>query len=345
MRVLLCLLASLWATTVAAEGIVWQDLSLDAALKEAAQKKTPVFIDVFAEWCGPCHALDRKVFNQETVAAALDGVIALRIDAESPAGVKLVERYHVVGYPTMLFIGPDGAEVDRIFGFVEAEAFIKTIQDYKNGRGTLAADAAKLDAHPEDLELLASVTRRYAIRGDAERAESGLEQVLAADPRNAKGLAAAGLYAQARYLHLRGAKDTARAVRVFEMLRARFPKSKEAKRALMGIATAQLLAKKPAAVQAALDLRLKEAEPGDHAANSVAWFCFKKDYRPKWAIAVAKKALKKAPKDAGLWDTLAELQFKQGDTAGAVTSINRAIASDPDEAYYPKQLKKFSTKP
>ena len=322
-------------------GVKWSDATFEAALKQAAAEKKPILIDFFATWCGPCHELDKNVFTQDAVAAELSTLIALRVDAESPPGKALVERYHVVGYPTVLLVGPDGKEVDRLFGYMDAQAFLRTVKDFRAGKGTLADLEGRLAAAPTDLALLAKVAHRQAIRGNRTRAELLTDKVVAGDTSDAKGLASATLYSLARYLYLRGAKDYDKAVATFTRIRAKYPKSKYASRSLLGLATAWHKKGDPKKTRALLQGYLAKSPTSSGACNAVAWFCFKQRFDPKFGLATAQKGLKLNPKDAGLLDTYAELLFQQGDRPAAMKAIERAITADPKEPYYKSQKARF----
>ena len=70
----------------------------DTFEQEVIQSETPVLVDFWAEWCGPCHAvspvLDRIVEEQ---AGALK-LVKVNIDEER----ELAERYGIASIPTMI---------------------------------------------------------------------------------------------------------------------------------------------------------------------------------------------------------------------------------------------------
>jgi len=74
--------------------------------QEVLKSETPVIVDFWAEWCGPCHA----------VAPVLDKIVEERKDAVKLVKVNideeraLAERYGIVSIPTMvLFKGGEPA--------------------------------------------------------------------------------------------------------------------------------------------------------------------------------------------------------------------------------------------
>ena len=77
------------------------------------QSDTPVLVDFWADWCGPCHRVAPEV---EAVGAELQGrlkVFKLNID-QNP---RTAERYQVHSIPTLvLFSG--GSEQTRVVGAV-----------------------------------------------------------------------------------------------------------------------------------------------------------------------------------------------------------------------------------
>lgn len=80
---------------------------------------TPVLLDCWADWCGPCHALAPTI---EALARAWAGrVIVARLDVD--ANPRTAERFEVRSIPTLLLF-KDGRLVDRLVG-VQSRAAIE----------------------------------------------------------------------------------------------------------------------------------------------------------------------------------------------------------------------------
>ncbi|MDF1562973.1 MAG: thioredoxin family protein [Deltaproteobacteria bacterium] len=182
----LALLAALCLPALARAGtspLQWVDSSFAEALARAETEKKPLMVDVYATWCGPCHLLDRNVFTDEVVLESSKAWIAVKLDGELGEGLEVAKRYHVVGFPTVLFLDPSGKEIDRIFGYVEPAAFAATMEAYREGRDTLDSAAEEALKAPADLEAALEVGTRYAVRGDAGNAYRHFARILEARQR------------------------------------------------------------------------------------------------------------------------------------------------------------------
>jgi tetratricopeptide (TPR) repeat protein/cytoskeletal protein CcmA (bactofilin family) len=79
------------------------------------------------------------------------------------------------------------------------------------------------------------------------------------------------------------------------------------------------------------------------AINRLAWLYAKKVINIDEGIKLSKEAIKINPYSPEYLDTLSELYYIKGDFNSAIEIINKAINLKPEDIYYKKQLKKFTT--
>lgn len=84
---------------------------------EVLKSETPVLLDLWAPWCGPCRMVEPVVTK---LADKYDGrfkVCRLNVD-ENP---KTARKYHVMSIPTLIFF-KGGEAVDTVIGAVPESA-------------------------------------------------------------------------------------------------------------------------------------------------------------------------------------------------------------------------------
>lgn len=103
-------LALLLTPTIGAEGIKFEDLTLQEALDKAAVENKLVFVDCYTPTCGPCKMMAEKVFPLDECGDYFNPrFISLKKDLVADENKFIAEQYGVQIYPTFLFLKPDGS--------------------------------------------------------------------------------------------------------------------------------------------------------------------------------------------------------------------------------------------
>lgn len=204
--------------------VQWQPISLDQALTEAGRSGQRIMIDVWAEHCGQCKQMEIDVWDTAAGAKLVEGLIPLQIDSTSPDGQALMSRYPVTGLPCVIFLNPDGTELDRVQGYVAAPAFLSEAGPISKGLDRLTAMEAHLDQRPDSLPLMLEVMEQYLNRQRDADANDLLLKILEKDKTNGLGIAERALGQMARYQSYFRHNDQA-ALNTWKMVVERFPRA------------------------------------------------------------------------------------------------------------------------
>ena len=92
---------------------------------EVVQSTTPVLVDFWAEWCGPCKMIAPVLDQIASEQADKLKIVKLNVD-ENPS---ILQRFGIRGIPTMiLFKG--GQPVEMLVGFMPKMQLLKKIQGH-----------------------------------------------------------------------------------------------------------------------------------------------------------------------------------------------------------------------
>lgn len=109
----------------AQKGIEFFHGSWKEALEKSKEEGKPIFVDVYATWCGPCKMMSRLVFTQEDVGDYFnEHFINMKVDAEKGEGKAVARKYRVMAYPTMLFVDDNGEILNRVEGAIPGKSLI-----------------------------------------------------------------------------------------------------------------------------------------------------------------------------------------------------------------------------
>jgi thioredoxin 1 len=92
---------------------------------ELIKSETPVLVDFFADWCGPCKML--APILKEVKGELGDGIKIIKIDVDK--NEKLAAKYQVRGVPTMI-IFKGGEQKWRQSGVLQKQDLVEIIKSH-----------------------------------------------------------------------------------------------------------------------------------------------------------------------------------------------------------------------
>lgn len=110
--------------------IVWQT-SFSKAVALAKKSGKPIMADFFADWCGPCKAMDAYTWSDSSVIEEAKHVIPVKINIDLPENRSVQQKYKINPLPSILWINSDGTEKARNEGALGPSDMLELMQKHR----------------------------------------------------------------------------------------------------------------------------------------------------------------------------------------------------------------------
>ncbi len=109
-----------------ASAAVTQWYNYEEGMISAGSLQKPVILDFYADWCGPCVAMEEGTYPDPRVVSELSDFIAIKVDTQKRIDIET--KYGIAYYPTVVFLDAKGREVSRHIGYLGPEDMIEEVK-------------------------------------------------------------------------------------------------------------------------------------------------------------------------------------------------------------------------
>ncbi len=126
------------------QGIEFFKGTWDEALEKAKTEEKIIFVDAYAQWCGPCKRMAKTTFKDDQVGEFFNAnFINMKLDMEKGEGLKFRQKHPVSAFPTLFFIDPKGEVVFKAKGAQQVDGLLQMGRSALN-KVDYSGDYAKL---------------------------------------------------------------------------------------------------------------------------------------------------------------------------------------------------------
>jgi thioredoxin-like negative regulator of GroEL len=140
----LALARSASAAGPAAAGAVPWETSLEKARAASLRTNQAILVEFWAVWCPSCEEMDREVYSDERISAAMRKVTAVRVDIDRQP--LIARQYGVTSTPTLMLMDGYGNELFRFTGTLARDRVLQLLDETPADITRLNALSAKIAA-------------------------------------------------------------------------------------------------------------------------------------------------------------------------------------------------------
>jgi thioredoxin-like negative regulator of GroEL len=216
-------------------GISWFK-DLEKASEAATKTNRPMLIEFWADWCTACKVMDKDIYTDPKVIAAVNGrIVPVRIHFDLQK--DLVRRYNVPALPYIVFTNSNGTELMHHRGILNAEQLTAVIKALPTDVSELNRLDRALQENKNHFESLVAMGR--ALRGAGFLLSSSEYYARAAAQNEAKQDAGKREFILTEMgLNSLELQDPKQAAQIFEAYLREFPQSANRPDVLLNLANA-----------------------------------------------------------------------------------------------------------
>lgn len=243
------------------------------------------------------------------------------------------------GFPTVLVLGSDGVELDRMVGFDgDAKNFVTTLDDWSQNKNTIFSYLKQWAKDTTDVEWNHRIAMRYVDRYQSDFAQRFFQNVLKLDPQDNTGYKKSAEF----NIALNDARTNGNPEKLADVLEH----ETDAERMRLGYRSLARVYEGKNDIEntiATYKTGLEKLPNDAGMMNEAAWFIYeqKASNYYDWGIQIAKKAVEMEPQKASIWDTLAWLLNSNRQYKEAVEAMTKAAQLEPKIEYFQQSLQKM----
>ena len=281
--------------------------------------------------------MDTDTFTDENIINfSKENFISLKINTDTDDGFELFNQFNGISLPTLLFLSPEGHEIDRFIGYYEPLDYFQKINDITNDINTLKYFLSQSQLYPDSNVIALKIGNKYLERNIKDTAKIYFEKVLSGKDKKH--------HQEANYklAFLEYENNNLKPILTFIDDNPNSDFTYSALRSIIryykGLSdtTSEIIYYE----------KLINLFPNDPTAlNSYGWRMSELEINLEKALEKTELAVNLTSDDpdsqSNIIDTKAEILWKLGKIQDAINVIEKAIKIDPEREYYREQKNKF----